>query len=41
MQHLFGFDVEKLNDVPECLFAERVVYVFNNVELDVAVAQYV
>lgn len=40
VQHLFGFDIEKLNDVPEFLFAEWIVYVFDNVELDVAVAQY-
>ena len=39
MQHLFGFDGEHCEVFSQLGFAQRVLDIFDNVELDVAVAQ--
>jgi hypothetical protein len=39
MQHFFGFDREQIEKIPQLVLAERVLYILDNVELDVAVAQ--
>jgi hypothetical protein len=39
MQHFFGFDREQFEKIPELALTQRVLYIFDNVELDVAVAQ--
>ena len=39
MQHLFGFDGEHCEVFSQLAFAQWVFYVFDNVELDVAVTQ--
>ena len=39
MQHLLGFDGEHCEVFPQLAFAHRVLDIFDNVELDVAVAQ--
>jgi hypothetical protein len=39
MQHLLGFDGEHCEVFPQLAFAQRVLDIFDNVELDVAVAQ--
>ncbi|MFT5090621.1 MAG: hypothetical protein ACI906_003700 [Candidatus Latescibacterota bacterium] len=39
MQHFFGFDREQLEKIPQLALSKRMLYIFDNVELDVAVAQ--
>ena len=39
VQHFFGFDREQLEEIPQLALTQRVLYIFDNVELDVAVAQ--
>ena len=39
MQHFFGFDREQFEKIPQLALTQRVLYIFDNVELDVAVAQ--